>query len=217
VLDFGSGTGIDAEWYDQQGYRVLAFDSSEQMMARLRDRCRAGIDAGRIETRVAPFSRFEGILSQWPPPNALVANFAVLNMIEKPQRLFEMFASQAAAPSWLIVSIVNPTHWRYLKRVRWWLDHLAYRRGRSRIPLTLAYRTFAHFPSDIVAAACDFELIGIADAGTFVRYSSCSPKGVPDLWWGPADGGWTAMRRLLWARSFTRLFGTFVFMVMRRK
>ena len=196
LLDFGCGTGLDAEWYVRNGYNVLAFDQSEQMVARLRDRCRTAISVGRLRSSVAPLASFESVLDQWPAADALVSNFAVMNMVEDPRRLFELFARKSKRPAWLIVSVVNPTHWRYLARATWWWNSLTHRAGGSRFRISTHYDAFAHFPSDLVAAAKGFDLVGHAHAGR-----SAEPS---------------AIERMVWSSPAVRLTAAFVFLVFRR-
>jgi SAM-dependent methyltransferase len=59
LLDFGCGTGIDAAWYAAQGHRVLAFDNSEGMIARLRETCAAAIERQQIEPWLGSYESFE--------------------------------------------------------------------------------------------------------------------------------------------------------------
>jgi hypothetical protein len=202
LLDFGSGTGLDAHSYVQKGYTVLAFDQSEQMMERLRDRCRGAISSGQVRTTVAPYSRLDSALSDWPPADALVSNFAVLNMIENLGGLFATFARYARRPAWVIVSIVNPTQWKRLLR---------------RVPLTAEYETFAHFPADLVAAADGFDLIGVGYAGRFVRYIDRGLTRNRDMWWGLRDAPSSPLKRLVWASPAVPLAAAFQFLVFRTR
>ena len=53
ILDFGCGTGQDAQEYVRLGYRVVAYDNSPGMVAQMRVRCAAEIAAGTISPRFA--------------------------------------------------------------------------------------------------------------------------------------------------------------------
>src|SRR5689334_18998297 len=58
LLDLGCGTGLDAQWYAEQGYRVTAYDVSAEMIARLRARCAEAIGAGQVVPWTAPYPAF---------------------------------------------------------------------------------------------------------------------------------------------------------------
>ena len=201
LLDFGSGTGLDAESYARKGYTVLAFDQSEQMMERLRDRCRGAVANGQVRTGVAPYSCLDSVLSDWPPADALVSNFAVLNMIEHLDGLFATFARHARRPAWVIVSIVNPQQWRHLLRS----------------PPTVEYETFPHSPADVVEAAEGFDLIGVGYAGRFVRYIDRGLTRNRDMWWGLRDAPSSSLKRLVWASPAVPLAAAFQFLVFRTR
>ena len=215
ILDFGCGTGIDAEWYVRNGYDVLAFDQSEQMVARLRDRCRTAMSSGRLKSTVAPFASFESVLNQWPSADALVSNFAVMNMVEDPRRLFEIFARSAKTPAWLMISLVNPMHRRYLARASWWRNTLTRRPGESRFRISTHYDAVAHFPSDLVAAAKGFDLLGVGYAGRYVRYIDLSAAPSRDMWWSLDGAMPSGIERMVWSSPAVRLTAAFVFLVFR--
>jgi len=85
LLDFGCGTGLDAFYYAQRGYRVLAYDHSPGMIAQLRDRCEEAIVSGDITTCSVDYSSFLCHFPFTTWPNAIVSNFAVLNLIRRPR------------------------------------------------------------------------------------------------------------------------------------
>jgi SAM-dependent methyltransferase len=217
VLDFGSGTGLDAEWYAAQGYRVLAFDNSEAMMAVCRARCARVIAEGRVATAVRPYPSLATTLREWPAPHAVVSNFAVLNMVEDPAAFFELVARYAAPPAWLIVSVVNPWQWPRVAEPAWWWKYLAHRRGRWRLGFTDRFTTYAHFVGELARSARQFDVMGVANAGRCVRYRSRSPGSHADRWWGPAEAELPVRHRLVWHSPLWRLAGTFTFLVLRRK
>ena len=129
LLDFGCGTGVDALEYAHRGYRVLAYDNSAGMVAELERRCGNEIAAG-ADSAVARGTMQPSSIAgrEWPAPNAVIANFAVLNSIRDLRSLFDTFAQRLAPPGWVIVSILNPIHWTKLKEPRWWLHALRPRR-----------------------------------------------------------------------------------------
>jgi SAM-dependent methyltransferase len=200
LLDFGCGTGIDALDYASRGYRVLAYDNSPGMLAQLARRCQAEIVSGAITPCSVGYSSFLDRFPQWPAPEAVVSNFGVLNSIPDLAQLFDTFAQRLAPPGWMIVSILNPIHWKELKTSRWW-------RG-SHIYATLPYTTYSHSVSAVRRAARSFQLVGRANAGALVRYDGAGQR----LGWGEAG----RLRRAIWRTPAHRLLGHFVFLVFRR-
>jgi len=214
LLDFGCGTGLDALDYAQQGYRVLAYDNSPGMVAQLETRCRTQIASGAVATCADEYPRF---LDRFPAsaPDAVVANFAVLNSIRDLSPLFEAFARQLRPPGWIIVSILNPLHWAKVKTPGWW--HEAWRHPTGpRLFSTQPYRTYLHFLPSLLRSARGFRLVGRANAGAFVRYDAVMPPGEPCSWWGQSDSRKDRFARVLWQTPAFRLLGHFQFLVLRR-
>ena len=212
ILDFGCGTGLDARAFARRGYRVLAYDNSAGMLDQLAARCSAEIAAGTIVTCTTDYPSFLDLLPKLPRPQAVVADFAVLNMIRDLRPLFEVFARHLAPPGWLIVSVTNPLHWPELLRHQWWRGLIEYQRGHTPRYLTEHFTGYRHFVPAILQAAPDFGLVGRANAGTFVRYDEPTRT----WWWGETDSVAKRAKRLLWRTPAFRLLGTFVFMVLRR-
>jgi SAM-dependent methyltransferase len=215
LLDFGCGTGLDAQHYAQQGYRVLAYDNSPGMMAQLEVRCRPQIASGAVATCAAEYPRFLARFPEWPAPDTVVANFAVLNSIRDLSPLFETFARHLRPPGWVIVSILNPLHWAKVKTPGWWLDAWRSPAG-PRLFSTRPYRTYLHFLPALLRSARSFHLVGRANAGAFVRYDAVAPSREPHSWWGHADSPKDRFARVLWQTPAFRLLGHFQFLVLRR-
>ena len=214
LLDFGCGTGVDALDYAHGGYRVLAYDNSAGMVGELERRCRKEIAAGAILPFSTDYSAFLKCWPRWPTPNAVVANFAVLNSIRDLQPLFETFAQHLAAPGWVIVSILNPIHWTKFREPRWWLNALQ-ARGGSAIYLTRPYVSYLHSVRALLRAAPQFHLTGRANAGGLVRYDEILPR-KKQLWWGKGNAHAGRWARLLWNTPSHKLLGHFIFLVLRR-
>jgi SAM-dependent methyltransferase len=212
VLDFGCGTGLDAQHFARAGYRVLAYDNSPGMLAQLGQRCAAEIAAGQILPKSCDYASFEAGLSEWPAANAAVSNFAVVNLIREPRPLFEMLARRLAAPGWLIVSVLNPIHWALLKQPGWWKN--AVRGGALPHPhSTEPCTTYLHRVPALLRAASSFRLVGRANSGSLVRYQA---RGAANRWWGDADADVSTLRRAIWNTPAYRWMGHFVFLVLRR-
>ena len=216
LLDFGCGTGLDADLYVRGGYRVVAYDTSAGMMAELRRRCAAELVAGHVIPSSENYSSFSDAFAQWPAPHAVVANFAVLNMIRDLASLFAIFARHLAPPGWLIVSIVNPLRWQELLTRRWWRGAVRHRGSDPPFYLTQHFESYLHFVPALLRAAPQFHLVGRANAGTFVRYDASEADRPRRLWWGPAGPAPQPLKRAVWRTPASRFLGTFVFLVMRR-
>ena len=208
LLDFGCGTGLDAQYFAGRGYRVLAYDNSPGMVAQLEKRCPAELADGRIRACSIPYPAFPGGLPDWPAPHAITANFAVLNSIRYLEPLFGSFAGLLEPRGWLIVSVLNPLHWSKVKMPGWWRNALP-RPTAPRLYMTQPYASYLHFIPSIRRAARGFELVGRAQAGRVVRYDE---EGGKTSWW-PAEGS----PELLWRTVARRLAGHFVFLVLRRR
>jgi SAM-dependent methyltransferase len=215
LLDFGCGTGVDALEYVQRGHRVLAYDNSAGMVAQLERRCRNEIASGSILPYSTGYAAFLKQWPAWPAPDAVVANFAVLNSIRDPGPLFETFAQRLAAPGWVIVSILNPIHWTKLRAPKWWMNDLQARGGPA-VYLTQPYASYLHFVRTLVRSARQFRLMGRANAGSLVRYDEILP-GNKQLWWGKEDSQTGPGARVLWSTPAHRVLGHFVFLVFRRE
>jgi len=214
VLDFGCGTGLDAFEYAQRGYRVLAYDNSPGMMDQLRRRCKSQIESGSVTPYSMPYPSFLESFPQWPAPNAVTADFAVLNSIRDLEPLFEALGRRLAAPGWVIASILNPLHWSKVKTRAWWRGALRAPRG-PRIHTTQPYVSYLHFVPALLRAARGFHLIGRANAGALVRYDAVQ---VPSTraWWNSTDSTLRGFTRLLWHSPAHKLLGHFIFLVLRR-
>src|SRR5439155_2831205 len=112
LLDFGCGTGMDALWYAEQGYRVIACDNSEGMLGQLRRRCAQEIKQGRVTPVLADEIGLAAALDGQSRPDAVVANFAVLDVIEDKAALFSRFAEVLTSDGIVIVSLFNPFFWK---------------------------------------------------------------------------------------------------------
>jgi SAM-dependent methyltransferase len=215
LLDFGCGTGLDAREYVRRGYRVLAYDHSPGMMARLSERCHSEIESGDITTCSDGYSSF---LNEFPwsgAPGAVVSNFAVLNLIPDLEPLFETFARHLAPPGWVIVNILNPMHWTRLRTSAWW--RMALRNGgQARVNLTRPYVSYLHFANDLLRAAPQFHLVGRANAGAYVRYDAVAPGTPRTVWWSDAQSDDRRLRRLAWHSAAHTMLGHFMFLVLRR-
>ena len=214
LLDFGCGTGLDALYYAQQGYRVLAYDNSPGMISILKQRASAEVASGAIMPFSMENAAFLKEIPKWPRFTAVVANFAVLNLIRCPRHLFRTFAEELLPPGWLILCILNAIHWPKIAERGWWRAALA-DPGGPRLFLSQPYSTYLHFESDLLRSARDFRLVARATAGNLVRGDILAPQSL-GLWWEEEGIHVGPLSRLLWKTPAHRLLGQFTFLVLRR-
>jgi SAM-dependent methyltransferase len=207
ILDFGCGTGLDAQQYVQHGYRVLAYDNSPGMVAQLQVRCAAEIAAGTIRTQTMSYPAFLDQLSTGLQFDAVTSDFAVFNSIRDLQPVFEAIRENLAPGGCILISMLNPLHWSKVRMAGWWRDLLRAPRG-PRLGNREPYETYLHFVPQTLRAARGFHLVGRANAGSLVRYDAVD---APSRFWGaftPAEA--------FWRTPAYKLLGHFVFLVLRR-
>jgi SAM-dependent methyltransferase len=144
LLDFGCGTGTDAAWYAERGYRVIAYDISSAMVDVLRARCSADIAQGRIVPVVGGLRELDETLQGCSSLDGIAANFAVLNHLHDLRPLFETLASRLRPDAPLVASLLNPLHGATLRRPGWWRV-IALSRVTGRVVTRGAVTTYRHF------------------------------------------------------------------------
>src|ERR1700730_12627820 len=58
IFDFGAGPGIDAKFYAQQGFKVVAYDVDARLCASFAEYCRAEMDSRQIELFQGDYRHF---------------------------------------------------------------------------------------------------------------------------------------------------------------
>jgi 2-polyprenyl-3-methyl-5-hydroxy-6-metoxy-1,4-benzoquinol methylase len=134
ILDFGCGTGTDAEWYAAKGHEVVAHDISAGMVEVLRSRCADAIARGRITALVGRLSDLDRVLRGGPPLDVIAANFGVLNHFDDLQQVLALLASHLRPGGALVASVLNPL---YKGPARWrsWLKTQATSRWKGGVTL----------------------------------------------------------------------------------
>ncbi len=119
LLDFGCGTGTDALWYVEQGYRVIAYDNSAKMIERLRVKCATQIARNEI---IPYYAEYDAFLKRdfSPRPEAIVSNFAVLSVISGLPELFKGLAGKLVPHGHVMASVLNPLFWQDTLHKWWW-------------------------------------------------------------------------------------------------
>ncbi|MDE3181039.1 MAG: class I SAM-dependent methyltransferase [Acidobacteriota bacterium] len=110
LLDFGCGTGTDALWYAQNGYRVIACDNSAGMIEQLRIKCADQVSRGAIVPYCSDYETFLKLDLQ-PRLIAVVSNFAVLSLVSDLPRFFAALAGHVAPYGYAVVSALKPLFW----------------------------------------------------------------------------------------------------------
>jgi len=143
VLDFGCGTGTDAEWYAAQGHQVIAYDISPGMVDVLRTRCAGAIAEGRIVPLVGGPSDFARAMQDVAPLDVIAANFGVLNHVEDLRPLLAHLASHLLPGGALVASLLNPLYKEQMRWRGWWRTQVA---GQWRGGVTLRGDVTTHRP-----------------------------------------------------------------------
>src|SRR5580658_3398034 len=93
LFDFGSGTGMDARFYAENGLTVAAYDVDPEMCEFFAAHCRDLIDSGRVSLERGDYRDFlarqsaAGIRGI----DLVTSNFAPLNLIADVRELFAKF------------------------------------------------------------------------------------------------------------------------------
>ena len=154
ILDFGAGTGTDAQHFAALGHHVTAYDISEGMIDVLERRCALHIRAGAVEAIAGPLAETQRWLVDRAPFDAVICNFAVFSMIPKPERLFRLFGAVVRRGGFALVCIQNPWNAEERRTRSFWRALLA-----KPFTGTIRYRSaqsgfsYRHTPAEIRRAA----------------------------------------------------------------
>jgi ubiquinone/menaquinone biosynthesis C-methylase UbiE len=90
ILELNAGTGTDAVWFAERGYRVHATDIAEGMQQKLREKVRLqGMD-GQVTTELCSFTALDTLV-QRGPYDLIFSNFAGLNCTGELDRVLRSF------------------------------------------------------------------------------------------------------------------------------
>jgi SAM-dependent methyltransferase len=179
ILDFGCGTGIDAEWYAARGFRVIAYDISAGMVDQLRRRCESAVAARTVTPLAGPWDVLARHLRTVDPVDTVAANFAVLNHFADLGAALRQFTPYLAAGGAVVASLLSPFHLRDVRR-RWWWAAALRARGRGALTVHGAVTTHRFLPGTLRrAAAPEFalaELLGIESDGDASALGPMRPR-----------------------------------------
>jgi SAM-dependent methyltransferase len=111
VLDFGGGTGGDLGWLTDHYYHVLFCEPSTRMKELAIMRHNRDIRPGHVEFlsgTAVDFTSWSKNLPFYPPADAILANFAVINCIEDIAILFRNLALVIRPSGGLIALVLRP-------------------------------------------------------------------------------------------------------------
>ena len=136
VFDFGAGTGMDARFYTEQGFKVAAYDVDPQMCEFFAAHCQDLIEAGRVTLTGGGYRDFLARPTPHAPAVDLVtANFAPLNLIADLRELFAKFHQLTNPGGRVLASVLSPYFIGDLKYRWWWRNVLRlWRTGRYSVP-----------------------------------------------------------------------------------
>jgi SAM-dependent methyltransferase len=165
VLDFGAGSGIDAEHFAGLGHDVTAYDTSPGMLAMLGRRCAAQVAAGTVVPVAGALDEARDRLAARAPFDGVLCNFAVLSMVPRLDPVFRLFGELVRPGGKVLISIQNPWYPGDLRTRGFWKALLAFpASGALRFPSADTGFTTHHTPSQVRRAARP-EFRGLPDRG----------------------------------------------------
>jgi len=90
ILELNAGTGIDAIWFAQNGYRVHATDIAEGMQEKLREKVRLRGMEDMVTAELCSFTELD-TLKERGPFDLIYSNFAGLNCTAELDRVLKSF------------------------------------------------------------------------------------------------------------------------------
>jgi SAM-dependent methyltransferase len=163
LLDFGAGTGIDAQYYASVGHRVTAYDISPGMMEVLTARCAARVNDGTIQPVVGTLDDLRRAVANSAPFDAALCNFAVLSLIRDLHPVLRFFGRVVRPGGKLILSLQNPWFIGDVKTRAFWQAWWTFARvGVLRYESAETGYTWRHLPVQVRRAARpEFREIGV--------------------------------------------------------
>lgn len=154
ILDFGAGSGADAEHFADLGHHVTAYDLSRGMIEVLGRQCAKQVAAGRVVPLSGPLSEVHEKLTAGAPYDAVLCNFAVFTMIEDLDRTLRFFGSLVRQDGLALICIQNPWIPAEMRtRAFWKALLLSPFRGGMRYSSGQSEIAFRHTPMQVRRAA----------------------------------------------------------------
>jgi SAM-dependent methyltransferase len=137
LFDFGSGTGMDARFYAERGFKVAAYDVDPQMCEFFAEHCRDPIEAGQVTLNSGAYRDFlaHGKAGNVQGVDLVTSNFAPLNLIDDLQELFAKFHALTGPEGRVLASVLSPYFLGDLKYGWWWRNSWRlWRTGHFSVP-----------------------------------------------------------------------------------
>jgi SAM-dependent methyltransferase len=137
LFDFGAGTGMDARFYAERGFKVGAYDVDARMCDFFAEHCRDLMESGRVVLERGEYRDFlaNGKTGGGRGVDLVTSNFAPLNLIDDLRTLFETFHALTAPQGRVLASVLSPYFLGDLKYGWWWRNSLRlWRAGWFSVP-----------------------------------------------------------------------------------
>lgn len=150
ILDFGAGSGIDAEHFAGLGHTIVAYDLSDGMIGMLRERCQTQIACGQVLPLAGALREVRPVLLQMPTFDAVICNFAVFSVIPDLEPVLRLFGEIVRPGGVVLISVQNPLYRGDLLRRAFWKALLSFpREGALRFPSAEVGQNTHHLPRSI--------------------------------------------------------------------
>lgn len=173
LLDLGCGTGLDAQYLAQAGYRITAMDWSEQMVQRTKTRIVNADLQDRVETKHLGFHQIHELKPE--RFDAAYSDLGALNCIEHMDDFAESLFGLIRSNGKMVVSVIGricPWEWMlYISKRQWQRARL--RAAREMVPVPLNGKTvWTHYfaPGEFAHSfiKAGFQLVSVRALGLFV-------------------------------------------------
>ena len=180
IFDFGAGTGIDARFYADRGYRVIAYDQDPQMCEAFRRDCGHALASNQVELVERDYRSFLACYTALPghQVDLVTANFAPLNLIENVNELFGKLHALTVPRGRILASVLSPTFLGDM-RYRWWWRNRTQLRRQGHYTVGGVWTVTRRVPTDFAALAAPY--FGLAGVGRGLPGSPLRRAGSPLL------------------------------------
>jgi ubiquinone/menaquinone biosynthesis C-methylase UbiE len=173
ILELNAGTGQDAIYFAEQGYRVHATDIAEGMQSRLREKVQVRGLCNKVTTELCSFTSLAA-LKQRGPYDMIFSNFAGLNCTGELDKVLRSFDS-LLKPGGLVTLVILPRFslWETLMlfkgKFRTAFRRMVSSKGVSSHVEGHYFRCWYYSPSYVIRTLQDsFELLSVEGLCTIV-------------------------------------------------
>jgi SAM-dependent methyltransferase len=126
LFDFGSGTGMDARFYAEHGFKVSAYDVDPRMCDFFAEQCRDLMQTGQVTLERGDYRNFLANSKSGGERSVelVTSNFAPFNLIDDLEALFEALYALTAPGGRVLASVLSPYFVGDLKYGWWWRNSL---------------------------------------------------------------------------------------------